>query len=129
MNQATHSIGKSMICMASAMITVIPVFAQAKDAVRQETNPEPRSQAVRQAREERLLVGRDRVAKEQYETRAAEIALRSDEAAAVSRENAALLYHHALLAYREPDPCTAQILNAVSRGGVRISLSAHPRDY
>ncbi len=34
-----------------------------------------------------------------------------------SRENAALLYHHALLAYREPDPCTAQILNAVARGG------------
>ena len=53
----------------------------------------------------------------EYEKKAPEIALRIDEAAAASRENAALLYFQALLARREPDPGTAEALNAVSRGG------------
>ncbi len=58
-----------------------------------------------------------RVARQEYEKRAAPLALRTDEAAATSRENAALLYYQALLARREPDPATAQMLNALSRGG------------
>ncbi len=58
----------------------------------------------------------DRLAEERYREKAAEIALRTDEAAA-GQENAALLYYQALLAYREPDPCTARVLNAVARGG------------
>jgi hypothetical protein len=53
----------------------------------------------------------------EYEKKAPEIALRIDEAAAASRENAALLYFQALLARREPDPGAAEALNAVSRGG------------
>ncbi len=59
----------------------------------------------------------DRRAEEQYREKAAEIALRADKAAAFGRENAALLYYQALLAYREPDPCTARVLNVLSRGG------------
>lgn len=59
----------------------------------------------------------DRQAEERYREKAAEIALRTDKTAASSRENAAPLYYQALLAYREPDPCTARVLNALSRGG------------
>lgn len=59
----------------------------------------------------------NRRAEERYRQKAAEIALRTDKAASSSRENAALLYYQALLAYREPDPCTARVLNALSRGG------------
>jgi hypothetical protein len=70
---------------------------------------------------------RDRMAREQYARRAAEIALQIDSAAPGNQENAALLYYQALLAYREPEPATAGILNAVARGGqpdtrVRIFL-------
>jgi hypothetical protein len=63
------------------------------------------------------MTGGARVAKEEYEKRAAPLALRTDETATASRENAALLYYQALLARREPDPATAQMLNALSRGG------------
>jgi hypothetical protein len=59
----------------------------------------------------------ERRAEAQYREKAAGLALRIDEAAASSRENAALLYYQALLARREPDPATSDLLNAVSRGG------------
>jgi hypothetical protein len=59
----------------------------------------------------------DRRAEEYYREKAAGLALRSDETASSSRENAALVYYQALLAYREPDPCTARVMNAVARGG------------
>ncbi len=117
MKRSTRSIGKSVLCVAAALAAAAQVFAQGNAGVRPGTDPEAKSRASVSAREERLLAGRDRIAKEQYETKAAALALRIDEAAAASRENAALLYHHALLTYREPDPCTAQILNAVARGG------------
>ena len=65
---------------------------------------------------ERPITGGARVAKGEYEKRAAPLALRIDETAAANQENAALLYYQALLARREPDPATAQRLNAVSRG-------------
>jgi hypothetical protein len=117
MNRSTCSISRCVLCIAWVLTAVAPVLAREKNAVRPNIDPEAQSQATRRAREERSLAGRDRIAQEQYETKAAALALRIDEAAASSRENAALLYHHALLAYREPDPCTAQILNAVARGG------------
>ncbi len=117
MNRSACSINKCMLCLASAVLTVAPALAQGEGDVRQGTGPEAKSRAGMQAREERSLAGRDRIAKEQYEAKAAELALRIDETAATSRENAALLYHHALLAYDEPDPCTARVLNTVSRGG------------
>ena len=117
MNRSTRSTRNFMLCLASAMAAVAPVVAQAKGGSRQDTNLDAKSRVSAGTRDERFLTGRDRVAQEQYETRAAGLALRIDEAAAASRENAALLYHQALLAYDEPDPCTARILNAVSRGG------------
>ncbi len=110
MNRSTRSTCRSVLCVLSAMAAVAPLSAR-------DTNPEAKFRAVDRARDEQFVVGRDRVAREQYEARAADMALRIDVAAATSRENAALLYHHALLAYREPDPCTAQSLNAVARGG------------
>jgi hypothetical protein len=116
MNRSTSSIRQSVLCTAFAL-AVGPMFAQNRGAVRPDTAPDAKSRVSARTGDERFLPGRDRVAREQYETRAAEMALRIDEAAAVSRENAALLYYQALLAYREPDPCTAQILNAVARGG------------
>ena len=63
------------------------------------------------------LAAQDHRAQEYYREKAAALALRSDDAAASSRENAALLCYQALLAYREPDPCTARVMNAVARGG------------
>jgi hypothetical protein len=116
MNRSAYSIRQSMLCMAAAVAAAVPVSAQGKAGARPDTTPEAKSRTSVSAGEERFLAGSDRIAKEQYETKAAALALRIDEAAATSRENAALLYHHALLAYREPDPCTAQILNAVARG-------------
>jgi hypothetical protein len=117
MKRFTRSVSNSVLWIVSAMAVVAPLLAQDTAGVRQGTDPEAKSRVSASAREERFLAGRDRIAREQYETKAAALALRSDEAAAASRENAALLYHHALLAYDEPDPCTARILNAVSRGG------------
>ncbi|MBM4024164.1 MAG: hypothetical protein FJ280_02005 [Planctomycetes bacterium] len=72
----------------------------------------------------------DRLAEAQYREKAAGLALRVDAGAAASRENAALLYYQALLARREPDPATADVLNALSRGGepdlrVRAFLGRH----
>jgi hypothetical protein len=117
MNRPTYSIRQFVLRIALAMATIAPAWAQEKARVSPDTSPRAKSRVSAQIREDRFLAGRDRVAKEQYETKAAALALRIDEAAAASRENAALLYHHALLAYREPDPCTAQILNTVARGG------------
>jgi len=117
MKQSRRSIGKSVLCLVSTMAIVAPVLAQGKAGIRPGTDPEAKSRTSVRAKEERFLAGRDRIAKEQYEAKAAALALRIDEAAAASRENAALLYYQALLAYREPDPCTAQVLNAVARGG------------
>ncbi|MCL5279162.1 MAG: hypothetical protein M1376_04555 [Planctomycetes bacterium] len=117
MNRSTRSIRKFVLCTAFALAAIAPAWAQEKAGISPDAGPRAESRAARQAREERFLAARDRMAKEQYEAKAAALALRTDEAAAASRENAALLYHHALLAYREPDPCTAQVLNAVARGG------------
>ena len=117
MNQPTRSTGKFVLCTAFALTAVASAIAQDRAGVHPDTSPDAKAHVSIKTGEERFLAGRDRIAKEQYETRAAALALRIDEAAAASRENAALLYHHALLAYREPDPCTAQILNAVARGG------------
>jgi hypothetical protein len=117
MNRFTYSIRQSVLYTAFALAVVAPALAREKGGVRADTYPEAKSPVSAEAKEQQFLPARDRVAREKYETRAAALALQIDEAAAVSRENAALLYYQALLAYREPDPCTAQTLNAVSRGG------------
>lgn len=64
----------------------------------------------------RPIVGVDRVVMKQYAERGEQIALRVDEEAAASRENAAFLYYQALLAQRTLDPNTRGTFTAVQRG-------------
>lgn len=101
-------------CGALLLAVIVPAFGGARSP---DVDPDGAFRASMTAVEEGPRTGGARAAKQEYERRAAQIALQTDVAAASSRENAALLYYQALLARREPDPCTARVLNALSRGG------------
>lgn len=104
MIQLANPINSPLFRMVACLLIVGTASARMEDELANAPDIEAKSPALKKAVEE-------------YEKKAPEIALRIDEAAAVSRENAALLYFQALLARREPDPCTVEALNAVSRGG------------
>jgi len=115
-----HSVGLTngtLPWMALVLAVIVPALGTDQERTPPNVGRDAESRPSGMALEQGSVPGGARVAKEEYEKRAAEIALRIDEAAASSQENAALLYYQALLARREPDPCTARLLNAVSRGG------------
>jgi hypothetical protein len=102
------------LCVASILTVTAPVFGGSRSP---DDDPDVAPGVSVVAVGDGPVTSGARVAKEEYEKRAAQIALQIDDTAAASRENAALLYFQALLARREPDPATAEALNAVSRGG------------
>jgi len=112
----TRSIRRPLLCVASLLAALTPAFGRNDGKMLPGTDPAPKTRASTKAAEPKPVTGADRVAKEQYEKRAAEIALRIDSAAATSQENAALLYYQALLACHESDPGTARAFDAVLRG-------------
>lgn len=103
MIQLADPINRPLFRILACLLIVGVASAGAEQEPANTPDTEAKSSALRRAMEE-------------YEKRAAPMALRIDDAAAVSRENAALLYFQALLARREPDPSTADALNAVARG-------------
>ncbi len=111
MTRSTNSVGKILLCVAWILVVISAAAAE------ENADGNARVRASRQNADRLSPSGENRRAEERYREKAAQIALRVDNAASSSRENAALLYYQALLAYREPDPCTAQVLNSVARGG------------
>ena len=85
----------ALLCAASVLMAVVPPV---------------------DAGEEVSVAAAAHVAQKQYEKKSAELALRLDDAAASSQENAAFLYYQALLARRDLDPCTVEPYLAVVRG-------------
>jgi hypothetical protein len=117
MSRSARVIGQPWLGVILALATTVAVSGQTTRETPRSADPEAQFRASMKALEGQFPGGEISVAREQYEKRAAEIALRIDPAAAASRENAALLYYQALLAHRQPDPATTRLLNALSRGG------------
>jgi len=117
MTQSTDSNHRLMPCIAWVFLIVCATGAEGERQRTKDPDVASRLPTSPRVTNRSAASVEDRRAEELYREKAGEIALRTDKAASSSQENAALLYYQALLAYREPDPCTAQILNAVSRGG------------
>ena len=104
MIQLANPVNRPLFRIVACLLIVSAASARAKEEPANTPGIEAKSPALKRAMEE-------------YEKKAPQIALRIDDTAAGSRENAALLYFQALLARRESDPHTAEALNAVARGG------------
>ncbi len=116
MIRSAHLVRKPSLYVAVVFAAVAPAFAEGETTTRQSARKDIGSfDSLLKVMDEASAAVEARIAKEQYETRGAEIALQINNVVASSQENAAFLYYHALLARHEVDPCTVGPFLAVLR--------------
>ncbi len=113
MMQSANPIYRPLLRVALIFAVLGPVAAENARKAAEDADIDSRQRAASKDTDGISVSAEDRRAEERYREKAVEIALRTDKAAASSRENTALLYYQALLAYREPDPCTGKLFIAV----------------